>query len=133
MLCGEGLGLEFPPLAFIERCMSGSFLLQPELDSLLIVNKGDLFSIYALNSLQVHHLNLALLVWLWWRVDLAPPVRPIAAVLLACCVYRPLLPQVLTLLLGSQPAGFTLLAANATTTLCTALIASHMFITHTCS
>ncbi|MPC16915.1 Transmembrane protein 147 [Portunus trituberculatus] len=77
------------------------------------------------NISLVHHLNLALLVWLWWRVDLAPPVRPIAAVLLAGCVYRPLLPQVLTLLMGSQPAGFTLLAANATTTLCTALIASH--------
>lgn len=83
------------------------------------------------NISLVHHLNLALLVWLWWRADLAPPVRPVAAVLLAGCVYRPLLPQVLALLLGSRPTGFTLLAASATPTLCTALIASHIFITHT--
>ncbi|XP_069161814.1 BOS complex subunit TMEM147-like [Procambarus clarkii] len=85
------------------------------------------------NISLVHHLNMALLVWLWWRSDLAAAVRPIVAVLIAGCVYRPLLPQLLAMLLGSRPVGFALLAACATPTLCTALIASHIFITHSAS
>lgn len=82
------------------------------------------------NISLVHHLNLALLVWLWWRTDLAAAVRPIVAVLIAGCVYRPLLPQLLSILLGARPIGFALLAACATPTVCTALIASNIFITH---
>lgn len=85
------------------------------------------------NISLVHHLNMALLVWLWWRGDLAAAVRPIVAVLLAGCVYRPLLPQLLGILVGSRPVGFALLAACATPTLCTAIIACHVFITHSAS
>ncbi|KAK3859814.1 hypothetical protein Pmani_037248 [Petrolisthes manimaculis] len=81
------------------------------------------------NISLVHHLNVALLVWLWW-MGLAAAVKPLVASLLAVCVYRPLLPQILALLVGSRPAGFTLLAVNATPTLCISLLAAHVFITH---
>lgn len=82
---------------------------------------------------QVHHLNMALLVWLWWRTSLASALRPIVAALIVGCVYRPLLPQLLTILLGARPSGFTLLSAFAIPTLCTTLIAGHIFITHSSS
>ncbi|ROT77491.1 BOS complex subunit TMEM147 [Penaeus vannamei] len=85
------------------------------------------------NISLVHHLNMALLVWLWWRTSLASALRPIVAALIVGCVYRPLLPQLLTILLGARPSGFTLLSAFAIPTLCTTLIAGHIFITHSSS
>ncbi|XP_076028367.1 BOS complex subunit TMEM147 [Oratosquilla oratoria] len=82
------------------------------------------------NISLVHHLCVALLLWLWWRSDLATTLRPLVALLLALGVYQPLLPQLMATFLEKTPSGISLLAANATPTVCTAFVALHVFITH---
>jgi len=82
------------------------------------------------NVSLVHHLSMALLVWLWSRSDLNVAVRPLVAVLICGAVYREMLPHLLRSALSYEPSGLAVLATTATPTLCTALIGTHIFITH---
>jgi len=75
---------------------------------------------YMLSSLQanvvlVHHLSLAALVLLWHRLPPSSPHRPTLASLALSSVYLPpLLPSLLTALLGAlAPEGLCLLLATA--------------------
>lgn len=82
------------------------------------------------NVSLVHALSLAMLVWLWSRSDLNVSMRPIVAVLLAGAVYKDMLPHLLRSALSEEPSGLVSLAFTATPTICSSLIATHIFITH---
>ncbi|MCL4151554.1 UNVERIFIED_CONTAM: hypothetical protein GTU68_048480 [Idotea baltica] len=82
------------------------------------------------NVALVHHLSVAGLLWLWWRVDLAASLRPLVALLLVFSVYRQLIPTLLQAFMTSVPDGFALLSFTSIPTLCVALISLHLFIVY---
>ncbi|KAL5019636.1 hypothetical protein ScPMuIL_002528 [Solemya velum] len=78
------------------------------------------------NISLVHHISVAMLVWLYSRSDLHKSFIPIVMTLLALSCYRPVIVEILIHALGF--GSWTLLLSKALFTVCTGLIALQLYL-----
>jgi len=78
------------------------------------------------NISLIHHISVAMLVWLYFRSDLQKSSVPVVIALLALACYRPLIVEILTKAVGL--GSWVLLVAKAGFTSSVGLIALQMYL-----